>query len=288
VSDQEPFIGCTVKQLDPMDQFAAAVEATLINPANAPLFMPGADVPDDPLALVVLTNKYWGSGGVDLTFAFMDGADQATVKLFAEHANAWRTEGNANVNFRWTANVNDALVRISREATGYWSYLGTDIKQIARSRATMNLQDFTSRTPLSEWRRVVRHEVGHTLGFPHEHSRPDIVALLDPDKTIRYFRRTQGWSEKDVRAQILTSLNERSVMGSKPEVGSIMCYSFSGECTLNGKSIPGGADLTETDKVTAASLYPLAIKPPPVDPKPEAALVELFIGGNKVYSGKAA
>ena len=59
--------------------------------------------------------------------------------------------------------------RISRGSEGYWSYLGTDIRLIPRNRPTMNLQGFTMNTSESEYKRVVRHETGHTLGFPHEH-----------------------------------------------------------------------------------------------------------------------
>jgi hypothetical protein len=59
--------------------------------------------------------------------------------------------------------------QISRGSEGYWSYLGTDIRLIPWNRPTMNLQGFTMNTSESEYKRVVRHETGHTLGFPHEH-----------------------------------------------------------------------------------------------------------------------
>ena len=44
----------------------------------------------------------------------------------------------------------------------------------------MNLEAFTMQTPDSEFHRVVRHEAGHTLGFPHEHMRKAIVAAPGP------------------------------------------------------------------------------------------------------------
>ncbi len=34
-------------------------------------------------------------------------------------------------------------------------------------------------TPESEYHRVVRHETGHTLGFPHEHMRKELVEKID-------------------------------------------------------------------------------------------------------------
>jgi hypothetical protein len=40
---------------------------------------------------------------------------------------------------------------------------------------TMTLEAFTMNMPESEFHRVVRHETGHTMGFPHEHMRRELV-----------------------------------------------------------------------------------------------------------------
>ncbi len=78
-------------------------------------------------------------------------------------------------------------VRISTTGMGYWSYLGTDIMLVPKSNPTMNLQGFSMFTRESEYKRVVRHETGHTLGFPHEHLRKEIVANIDPARAYKYF-----------------------------------------------------------------------------------------------------
>jgi hypothetical protein len=72
----------------------------------------------------------------------------------------------------------------------------------------MNLQDFSMNTPESEYHRVVRHETGHTLGFPHEHLRKELVARIDPHKVYAYFLATQGWDRATVDAQVLTPLDD--------------------------------------------------------------------------------
>ena len=92
--------------------------------------------------------------------------------------NAWNQ--TAGVSFVETRGV--GKVRISRNQAGYWSYLGTDILHIPSNRPTLNLQGFTMNTDEREYRRVVRHEAGHTLGFPHEHMREELVALIDPER----------------------------------------------------------------------------------------------------------
>lgn len=104
--------------------------------------------------------------------------------------------------------------------------------------------------------------VHNSLGMPHEHARSQIVSLLDPDKTIRYFKATQGWDEDMIRQQILIPLEEKSYTGTtNAEVDSIMCYQFSGACTKSGLPIPGGTDITEDDFAFAKKIYPLTLVP---------------------------
>lgn len=255
------FIPCSTKELPEHKRYAAAVTAIEENPANRPA---GVHPPE---MIGALTQKYWGASGVDLAVAFMETTAQALADRIVSHMNAWRTEGNGNVRFRFTAQKGSAQVRISRGSGGYWSYLGTDITHVPMGQQTMNLQGFTMSTPESEYKRVVRHETGHTLGFPHEHTRQAIVALLDPNKTVAYFERTQGWSEQEIYDQVLTPIEESSLINPTRADGvSIMCYQLPGSITKNGQPIPGGTDLDDLDKTYCASLYPLASAPPPPPP----------------------
>ena len=123
-------------------------------------------------------------------------------------------------------------------------------------------------TPESEYHRVVRHETGHTLGFPHEHMRKLLVDKIDPAKAIAFFERTQGWSEEEVRQQVLTPLEESSLLGTTPDPKSIMCYQIPGELTKDGKPIIGGEDIDASDAGFAAKIYPK--KGTPVKPKTKA------------------
>src|SRR5262249_56034607 len=90
--------------------------------------------------------------------------------------------------------------------------LGTDILLIPKNRQTMNLQAFTMNTPESEYKRVVRHETGHTLGFPHEHMRKALVARIDPAKAYKWFLETYGGDKATVDAQVLTPLEEAKLL----------------------------------------------------------------------------
>jgi len=118
-------------------------------------------------------------------------------------------------------------------------------------------------TPESEFHRVVRHETGHTLGFPHEHMRKALVDKIDPQKAIEFFGRTQGWSEEEVRAQVLTPLEESSLRGTRPDPNSIMCYQIPGELTKDGNPVIGGKDIDSSDFGFAATIYPKKVGAPP-------------------------
>jgi hypothetical protein len=248
---------CTPKSLPKHLQVRAAKTATDVNPVNAPGFgfVPDGDavaaLVSDPLNIAVLTSKYWGPASRRLTVSFMDTTPADLRTRILSHMNAW----SCGIQFVQTSGT--GLVRISRGGGGYWSYLGTDILHISTTRQTMNLQGFSMSTSESEFRRVIRHEAGHTLGFPHEHMRREIVARIDRQKAYDYFRRTQGWSQAMVDQQVLTPLDERSIFGTtSADQTSIMCYQLPGLITQDGRPILGGSDINPTDQAFAKQIYP--------------------------------
>ncbi|HET7232036.1 MAG TPA: hypothetical protein VFJ16_18665 [Longimicrobium sp.] len=247
---------CTPVSL-PRDLLVEAAQTAIAeNPANAPAFGPLALVDlapiTDPLQIAVLTAKYWGPQSRELSVSFMDTPDAALRKRILQHMNAW------SVGIRFRETRSDGQVRISRSQPGYWSYVGTDILHIERAKPTMNLQGFTMNTPDSEFVRVVRHETGHTLGAPHEHMRKELVARIDPEKAYEYFWRTQRWDRAMVDAQVLTSLDDRSLLRTPPDQTSIMCYQLPASITRDGKPILGGKDINATDRAFMLRLYPAA------------------------------
>ncbi len=257
------FIPCTLRRLEPHQEKAAAATACSINPVNAPAFAPGTL----PQHLALLTSTYWGAGGVQLTVAFLDNAPQDLQQRILSHMNAW----GEFCNVQFSLSHISPQVRITRSTGGgYWSYLGTDILHIPQSQPTMNLEGFTMSTPESEYHRVVRHETGHTLGYPHEHMRRQIVQRIDPQKAIAYFQQTQGWDAQTVQQQVLTPLDESSIQGTPDaDVDSIMCYQLPGSITTDGQPIPGGTDIDPGDQAFAAKIYPKAGPVvPPVPPGP--------------------
>ena len=251
-------IVCTPKNL-PRDLWVSAAKTAVeINPVNhPPLHRLSAVLPGfapTPERIAVVTTKYWHTNGVRLTVGFLDDPPTDLRARIISHMNAWGTRINAT----FLETNTEAQVRIARtEGDGYWSYLGTDILSIAADQPTMNLAAFTMDMPESEFHRVIRHETGHTLGCPHEHMRAELVAKIDPEKAIPFFGQTQGWSPAEVRQQVLTPLEESSLLGTAhADPNSIMCYQIPGSITRDGQPIIGGMDIDESDYAFMASIYP--------------------------------
>jgi hypothetical protein len=234
----------------------AAQTAVKRNPANGIGFasITGASMAlgIEPQRISVMVQKYWGPQQRQLTVSFMEQPAADLRRRILSHMNAWSSR--CGISFIETKGVGQ--VRISLRGSGYWSYLGTDILHIPQDRSTMNLQDFSMSTPETEYHRVVRHETGHTLGFPHEHMRQELVARIDPQKAYAYFWRTQGWDKTTVDQQVLTPLDQSSIMGTSPDQTSIMCYQLPAEITKDNEPIIGGLDINQTDYGFAVRIYP--------------------------------
>jgi hypothetical protein len=254
----DPGAGCRIMSVPPRLVEDAAALAIRINPVNAPLrefaFVVDA-VPESPLSLTLRTTKYWGPAPRRLTVSFLEATPADLRTRLLSHMNAWAQF--CGVSFAETSGVGD--VRISRGDGGYWSYLGTDIHLIPTNRQTMNLQGFTMNTRDSEFHRVVRHETGHTLGFPHEHMRKALVDRIDRQKAYAYFLRTQGWDKQTVDQQVLTPLDPSEIIGTEADQDSIMCYQLPGEITKDGQPIHGGLDINASDGRFAAIVYPKSL-----------------------------
>ena len=83
------FVPCRIKQVPSKDIFRAADVAREINPANAPaleaLRLAAPDTVIAPAHLALLTSKYWGSLGVNLTVSFLDDAEQDLQERILSH-----------------------------------------------------------------------------------------------------------------------------------------------------------------------------------------------------------
>jgi hypothetical protein len=255
-------IVCRPKSL-PLEKLVAAERRAIeLNPENA---LESRTLARTPIGrrggerrIVVVVARKWSATGVRLSVSFLDNPSVALRTRILKHMNAWGE--HANVLFSETTGV--GKVRIARfdsppDMSGYWSYIGTEILEIDDEEPTFNLDSFTMRTSEAEFRRVVRHEAGHTLGFDHEHMRSDIVKRIDRAKAFAFYDKDQGWTRKEVEEQVLTPLAKKSIMGTKEaDPLSIMCYQLPASIMKDRKPVPGGLDINTNDFAFAKKLYP--------------------------------
>lgn len=237
--------------------YDAAAIAEQENPLNRPSHQMLAQVlpPGGPLTefVAVMTTKYWRTTGVRLGVGFLDNPSSELRARILAHMNAWGERANV----RFAESAKEPVVRITRDRPGYWSYIGTDALLIDQDQPTMNLEGFTSNTPDREFCRVVRHQAGHALGCPHELMRAETIALIDEQKAIAFYAATQGWTEAQVRAQILTPLPASSIWARTSRGRqSIMTYQIPGAITKSGAAIPGGSDIDQLDHELLGKVYP--------------------------------
>ncbi|PPQ99814.1 hypothetical protein CVT24_009641 [Panaeolus cyanescens] len=248
---------CLERELSDEHLIPAAQRAIEINPDNAP---PGHS-PNARMTnrLALITSKKWGPAP-RFKVVFVERTPADLRSRIVGHMNAWSRY--CNVEFREDMKNPTSTVRVSLLGKDYSSYLGTDINHHQGPQdATMWLGGFNMDHPESEFRRVVRHETGHTLGFHHEHLRRDIVKWIDEKKAIKHYSAGKnGWKEKKIRDNVLTPLNENDLTATKEVDGdSIMCYFIGGLLLPNAPHFAGGRDISRKDAKLAREIYPMYV-----------------------------
>jgi hypothetical protein len=150
-------------------------------------------------------------------------AKQQTV--IREAFDTWQKVG-IGLNFTETTDRSDAEVRIGfMDGDGSWSYVGRDILQAGTNDRTMNFgwdlteDDYGMTTAI--------HEIGHTIGMPHEHQNPFSGIVWDEAKVYAFLSGPpNSWSREMIFHNVLRKLSSSEVEGSAFDGDSVMEYSF--------------------------------------------------------------
>jgi hypothetical protein len=217
-------------------------------------------------AIRVIRSK-WVNGTV-LHYFFIDGPEpqrQAVRNAFQE----WKGLG-IGLDFVEVADRSEAEVRIAfDQSDGSWSYVGRDVLGIGVGEPTMNfgwdLTDDYGRT-------TALHEIGHTLGLPHEHQNPFAGIVWDEPEVYDYFGGPPNvWTRQQTYHNVLRKLDPNAVEGSEWDPDSVMEYWFPPGLIKepaeyrDGLNPPGG--LSEVDKEWARQWFPpLAPAIPTLEP----------------------
>src|SRR3546814_16218772 len=88
----------------------------------------------------------------------------------------------------------------------------------------MRISDWSSDVCSSD---LALHEIGHTLGFPHEHQNPLSGIVWNEPNVYSYFRGAPNhWNDAKINWNILRKLSPGSITGTTWDPDSVMHYQF--------------------------------------------------------------
>ena len=236
------------------------------------------DVNPNRAALILLLANKWVNGTV-LHYYFFDQETDGETVWFADGTTAWRSwttdeeekdvvrkafqiwkDVNIGLDFKEVNSRDEAEVRIGfMRGDGAWSYVGRGVLDYGPDERTMNFGWDLTRYP-DEIDTAV-HEIGHTLGLPHEHQNP--FAGIEWNEEAVYEKLAQppnSWSKDKTFYNILRKINADTVQGSNWDPNSIMHYPFEAGMIVKPEEYKNGIfpepGLSDRDKAWVRAFYP--------------------------------
>ena len=221
------------------------------------------DVSADRARLIRDNEKKWANG-TRLHYYFFESGNWAggpeQLEIVRQGFDVWRQLG-IGITFEEVRDPAAAEVRIGfLRGDGSWSYVGRDvIDKAGQSERTMNFGWDLREDPRGV--DVPVHEIGHSLGFPHEHQNPFAGIVWDEEAVYRYFAGPPNyWPRATTEFNVLRKLSPSEVSGTEWDPDSIMEYAFGAGLILEPEKFRSGlrpqGGLSHRDVAQVRKFYP--------------------------------
>lgn len=218
---------------------------------------------------LILMNRNKWANGTTLRYAFFENSGS-----FARWAGTAALQNQVRKAFeRWAAvgiglkfeeitSRTDAEVRIGFEAgDGHWSYVGREVYEQGADDRTMNLDPTDAIASGDYGIDVAAHEIGHTLGFPHEHQNPNAGIVWNEEAVYASLAAPpNNWPREVTFHNIIRKIPPDEVQGSSWDPNSIMHYPFEAGLIVSPAQYAAGLDpaggLSARDKEWVKKFYP--------------------------------
>ncbi len=236
----------------------------------------GPEVNDDRARAINILKDKWVNG-TELSYFFFDKATDGESVTLADGSsqfvswvgnNAQRAAVRAGfkawadlqigLKFTEVTARERATIRVGfMPGDGSWSYVGRALLDIAADQRTMNFG-----WNIANDADTVIHEIGHTLGFEHEHQNPFSGIVWDEEKVYSELAKPPNeWSRQKTHFNIIRKLAESSVEGTSWDPDSVMHYPFAAGLILQPpiyrtQPLQPAGGLSPRDVAQVRKIYP--------------------------------
>lgn len=246
-------------------------------PAAKPQTLAPNLAPNRTRAILMLANK-WANGTRLQYYFFTEPQADGELVTLNDGSREWRTWVGSEpdrdivrtafsrwkalgigIEFAETAKREEAEIRIGfMPGDGSWSYVGTDILGHGPKERTMN---FGWSLLGHDGPDTALHEIGHSLGLPHEHQNPNAGIIWKEEAVYTALAGPpNNWTREETFYNIIRKIPPDAVQGSSWDPDSIMHYPFEAGLIMKPAQYAGGlrptGGLSPRDITWVKTFYP--------------------------------